>query len=146
MTWKNLQALGRIEPHATSKAELDDLRAAIERNLRDAAIAELSDDNRFNIAYQAAQLAAKMAIACAGYRVKGSGAHQATFQALPLALGASVKKTADYFERCRRKRNDLVYDSEGVVSSADADEILKRAESFQADVEAWIAKRHSSFR
>lgn len=140
-----MQNQGRVEPHVTSKAELDDLRAAIERNLADAAIKELSADNRFSIAYQAALLAAKMAVACAGYRVKGQGAHQATFQALKLALGSSVNTTAAYLDRCRRKRNDLAYDSEGVVSATDATELLKEAKALHKDVKAWIAKHHPTF-
>lgn len=131
-----------MEPHATSKAELDDLRAAIVRNLNDAAIKGLSHDNRFAIAYQAALLAAKMAVACAGYRVKGQGAHQTTFQALKLALGASAHKTADYLDRCRRKRNDLSYELEGIVSATDANELLKEAKALCREVEAWIAKQH----
>ena len=143
MTWKNLQNQSRVEQHVTSKAELDDLRAAIVRNLDDAAIKELSADNRFSIAYQAALLAAKMAVACAGYRVKGHGAHQTTFQALKLALGPSFNNTADYLDRCRRKRNDLAYDAEGVVSTTDAAELLKEAKALRKAVEAWIAKHHS---
>ena len=87
MTWKNLQNQGRVEKHVTSKAELDDLRAVIQRNLDDASIEEL-------------------------------------------------------FDRCRRKRNDLSYDSLGVVSEADVIELEKRAAAFFADVEAWIAAKH----
>ena len=142
MSWKSLQDQDRIEPHVTTKAELGELRAAIERNLNDAEITQLSNDNRFAIAYQAALLVAKMAIACVGYRVKGQGAHRTTFQAMKLALGTSVNVTADYLDRCRRKRNDLVYDSEGVVSSADAAELLKAAKSLYGNVEAWVAKHY----
>lgn len=118
------------------------MRAAAERNLKDASIEELSDDNRFSIAYQAALLTAKMAIACAGYRVKGQGAHHTTFQAIPLALGAKYQPIADYFDVCRRKRNDIVYDSEGIVSLRDVEELLENASQFAADVEAWIKKNH----
>ena len=143
MTWKNLQSQDRVEPHVTSKSELDDLRAAIQRNLDDAAIEALSADNQFAIAYQAALLVAKMAVACAGYRVKGQGAHQATFQALKLALGPTVHKAADYLDRCRRKRNDLAYDSQGVVSATDAAELLKHATALRKVVDAWIAKHHA---
>lgn len=136
---------GRVASHVTSKAELDDLRAAIERNLNDASINELSSDNRFAIAYQAALLAAKMAIACAGYRTTGLGAHQATFQALKLALGSSVNETADYLDRCRRKRNSLAYDAQGIVSDSDAADLLKRAKSLAKDADAWIAKHHPKY-
>ncbi|MEX2138325.1 MAG: SAV_6107 family HEPN domain-containing protein [Pirellulales bacterium] len=142
MTWKNLLDDGRVETHVTSKAELDDLRAVVARNLEDAAIAMLSDDNRFAIAYQAALLSSKMAIACTGYRVKGEGAHHTTFQALKLAMGGSVTKTADYFDRCRRKRNNLSYDSQGIVSSADAKALLEAAEKFHKLVESWIGKNY----
>ncbi len=142
MSWKSLQSQGKVDPHVTSKAELDELRAVVERNLDDASIQELSDDNRFGIAYQAALLSAKMAIACAGYRVKGQGAHQTTFVALKLAMGSSISATADYLDRCRRKRNEMTYDSEGVVSSADAEELFKKAKEFGGTVEAWIAKHH----
>jgi len=142
MSWKNLHSQGKVDPHTTSKAELDDLRAAIERNLADASIPKLSADNRFGIAYQAALLSAKMAIACAGYRVKGQGAHQTTFEALKLALGNSVIPAATYLNRCRRMRNEMTYDSEGVVSRADAEELLKKAKSLHKIVENWIAKHH----
>lgn len=145
MSWKSLRAQGKVDPHTTSKAELDDLRAVIARNLQDAAIAELSADNKFSIAYQAALLTAKMAIACAGYRVKGQGAYQTTFQALPLAMGSSLRAIADHFDRCRRKRNDLAYDSQGVVTETDAAELLRKREEFKERVELWIAKMYSQF-
>ena len=40
---------------------------------------------------------------------------------------ASIAKTASYLERCRRKRNELSYDSAGVVSDTEAAEILTEA-------------------
>lgn len=113
---------------------------AINRNLRDAAIPQLSADNRFGLAYEAALLLGKMAIACAGYRAKGLGAHQATFAAAKLALGTGVKTTADYLERCRRKRNELSYDMAGVVTDTEASEILSQAQTLQATVEQWISR------
>lgn len=142
MSWNTLLAQGKVDQHATSKAELDDLRSAIARNLKDAAIAELSADNRFSIAYQAALISAKMAIACAGYRVKGQGAHRTIFEALPLAMGSGMTLSADYFDRCRRKRNDLTYDSEGIVSANDAIDLAKNAEELVEKVETWIAANH----
>ncbi|MDX1962510.1 MAG: SAV_6107 family HEPN domain-containing protein [Pirellulales bacterium] len=142
MSWNTLLTEGKVTPHQTSRNELADLRGVVARNLADAAIPGLSTDNRFAIAYQAALLAAKMAIACAGYRVKGEGAHRTTFVALKLALGRQYGKMADYFDRCRRIRNDLVYDTEGVVSANDAEELFNTATQFAQSVENWIAKTH----
>jgi hypothetical protein len=135
----------RVETHVTSKQEIDDLRSAVARNLRDAAIDALSADNRFGLAYEAALLLSKMALACAGYRVKGQGAHQTSFLALPLAFGGASKKTAAYFDRCRRKRNAISYDTANVVTDTEVKEILAKAKGFQQTVEAWIAKNHSQF-
>ncbi len=142
MTWRELEDQGRAARHVTSKRELDDLRAVVDRNLRDAAIAGISPDNSLGLACEAALLAAKMAIACAGYRVKGAGAHQATFTGLELALGRRASRAAAYFERCRRKRNDLSYERASLVSRIEAKEILREAARLRDDVEAWIAERH----
>ena len=138
MTWKELLAERRVEAHATSKQELHDLRSAVERNLRDAAVAQISADNRFSVAYEAALLLGKMAVACAGYREKGQGAHQTTPVALKLALGTGIGKTTAYLDRCRRKRNELSYDMAGVVTDTEAAEILTQAKSLQNTVELWI--------
>jgi uncharacterized protein (UPF0332 family) len=145
MTWKELLAEKRVEPHKTSKRELDALRSAINRNLHDAAVPQLSADNRFGLAYEAALLTAKMAVACDGHRVKGQGAHQTMFAALKLAVDSSVAKTASYLERCRRKRNELSYDTAGVVTDTEADEILAQAQALQKTIEEWIAQNHPRF-
>lgn len=145
MNWTELLAANRVEPHATSKQELDDLRKAVERNLRDASLPHLSADNRFGLAYEAGLLLAKMAVACAGYRVKGQGAHQTTFAALKLAVGSTVAKTAAYLDRCRRKRNEISYDTAGLVSETEATEIVRTVGTFRRTVEDWIGKKHPQF-
>jgi hypothetical protein len=125
-----LQADKKIKPHTTSKAELDELRDGVEVKLKDADVKGLSADTRFVTAYGAALLLAKMAIACSGYRLdsKTGGHHRTAFDALLLALGPSSKTLADFFQVCRRKRNEIDYDRAFVASDADADEIVKRAD------------------
>ena len=75
MNWKQLLAQRKLQLHTTSKQELDGLRALIERDLTDAALAGLSADRRFATAYNAALQTAKMVIACAGYRVASTPGH-----------------------------------------------------------------------
>lgn len=145
MTWRDLLTEKRIEPHATSKQEMDDLRSVVDRNLRDAAVPQLSADNRFGMAYEAALLLGKMAVACAGYRVKGQGAHQTTFAALKLALGGGISQTTTYLERCRRKRNELSYDMAGVVTDTEAAEMLTQARALKETVEQWIAAGYPQY-
>lgn len=142
MTWQQLLGQNRIKHHATSKHELDSLHGVVARDLDDAVIPGLSADRSFATAYNAALQLAKMAVACAGCRVSGIGAHQASFVAVELAIGASVANHAAYFETCRRKRNTLDYDVAYIVSDAEASEILEPAQEFREAVEAWISKTH----
>ena len=142
MNWKALETQGRVDQHRTSKSELDGLRKAVARNLADASVVGLSDDGRFGVAYEAALLLAKMAVACAGYRVKGQGQHLTMFQAVVLAVGNSVQAQADYFDRCRRKRNVISYQYAGAVTGAEADDLLAKVRKFEGTVETWIAKYH----
>src|SRR3954454_4202666 len=145
MTWQQLLNLNRVRPHATSKQELDDLRTVIDRDIHDAGIPGLSADRSFATAYNAALQNAKMAIACAGYRVTGQDRHQVSFEAAELAVGANVSTLVAYFELCRRKRNTLDYDVANVVSDTEAAELLQKAQEFKTEVETWIAANHPGF-
>ncbi len=133
-------AEGRVAPHRTSANEIEDLRAAVARNLADAGIEELSTDNRFGMAYEAALLLARMSLACAGYRAKGQGAHWTHFLALPLAMGEEFREIATYFDHCRRKRNTLSYEAAGVTTEPEAEELIQRVIGFRQDVEGRISK------
>jgi len=112
--------------------------------LRDAGISEVSDDRKFATAYNAALQVGKMAIACAGYRVVGEGAHRTTFAAISLAVGRSVSSHGAYFEVCRRKRNRVEYDSSGTISPREAEEVVFKARELRDVVEVWIDTNHPS--
>jgi len=147
MTLKKLHADGRIKPHKSSKTELDELRGGVEVKLQDSKSTSISDDTRFSTAYGAALLLAKMALACAGYRMdsKKGGHHVTAFETLPLCLGSSSKSLANYFEFCRRKRNEIDYDRAHGASRSDADEIVEKVEELASLVEDWIKNNHSAF-
>jgi len=108
ISWQNLLQAQRVKPHRTSRQELDDLRVVVERGLQDAAVHALSADRRFATAYNAVLQLGKIVIACAGYRVVGSGHHLTTFEAVEIAMGSSVAALAMYFDTCRRKSNQIL--------------------------------------
>ena len=146
MTWQQLLAAKRIQPHITSKQEIDTLRAVIDRDLKDAALTGLSADRQFATAYNAVLQLAKIAIACAGYRATARGGHHKTsFEALEWAMGPDVSTWASYFDACRRKRNIVDYDSAHRVSETEAGELLQKARKFRKLVEEWIARSHPQF-
>ena len=105
LTWRRLLEDRLAERHRTSKEELQALRGVVDRNLLDGQVEGLSVDARFSFAYEAGLALATMAIALAGYRIKGPGHHRTTFQALPLALrGVETTDDSHYLDRCRRLR------------------------------------------
>ena len=110
-----------MQPHQTSPRELDELRAVVDRDLKDASIDQLSADRRFAVAYNAIQQLAKMVLACAGYRVSSTkgGHHATTFEATSLILGPAHQDLIDYFDTCRQKRNQVNYDHAGLTSDAE---------------------------
>src|SRR6266513_937105 len=106
MSWKKLQTEGRVRRHKASKKELNELRALIARDLEDAAIQELSDDRRFATAYNAALQTAKMAIACASYKLSstpGSSPVKASTESVARAILDEIEREEeDIFPiRCR---------------------------------------------
>jgi len=145
MTWQTLLASGRVKRHRTSLQEISDLRAVVERDLKDARVEMISSDRRFATAYNAVLQLAKMVTACSGYRVAGIGHHQTAFEALELAMGSQIGKMAAYFDMCRRKRNQVDYDFALVASDTELEELLSTAEEFRTTAEAWISAHHPAY-
>jgi hypothetical protein len=126
---------------------LDGIRGIIARDLADASLPALSSDRRFATAYNAALQAAKMAIACAGYRVSAvPGHHRISLEAVARAVGPAANPYCDYFDRCRRKRNVIDYDSARVATDTEALEIVVKAKEFTTFIEQWIATEHPSLK
>jgi hypothetical protein len=55
-------------------------------------------------------------------------------QAIPLVLGESHRKTAVYLDTCRKKRNTAEYESAGVISEHEAEELVAFTAKFQTEV------------
>lgn len=143
MSWKTLLAARKIHTHHSSKQELDELRAVVKRDLADAALPALSEDRRFATAYNAALQVARMATACAGYRVAAvPGHHALSFECAGLALGKQADKLVLFFDGCRRKRNVIDYSGVQIATATEAAELLQRAQEFSTLVEAWIKSTH----
>lgn len=147
MSWKALLAARKIHAHQSSKQELDELRAVVKRDLADAALPALSEDRRFATAYNAALQVARMATACAGYRVAAvPGHHALSFECAGLALGKQADNLVLFFDGCRRKRNVIDYIGVQIATSTEAAELLQRTQEFSILVESWIKNTHPQMR
>jgi hypothetical protein len=95
-----------------------------------------------NIAYNAALQAATAALAAAGYRATRDQHHYRVIQSLRETLNAEPDVVAA-FDSFRKKRNISGYERAGLVSDADADEMLAIARGLRDEVVAWLRTHHA---
>jgi len=63
-----------------------------------------------------------------------------------LALGKQADHLADYFDACRRKRNEIDYTGATIATTTEAEELLLHAKAFLSLVESWIASTHPALK
>jgi hypothetical protein len=62
-----------------------------------------------------------------------------------LLANRDAQRHTDYFETCRRKRNQIDYTQSHVATETEAKEIVAKATEFYALVENWISSNHPQF-
>jgi hypothetical protein len=132
----------RLAKHKTSKQEIQNLFALVERDIQDAEIDAISNDRRFITAYNAALQLATCALYLSGYKTKPSkgGHHWINFAVLPDILGDGITEYSAYFDTCRVKRNLSDYTSSGVVSLGETEELISEVSKFKGVIQTWIQK------
>ncbi|OGK11385.1 MAG: hypothetical protein A2W80_07555 [Candidatus Riflebacteria bacterium GWC2_50_8] len=138
MTLSNWASNGWLKQHNTSRQEIENLLAMVERDLADARTADLSADWRFGIAYNAALKLCTILLYVSGYRPDRQLAHYRTLQSLALILGENWRRDVDYLDSCRIKRNAVEYDYVGGATIKDAEELINFTEVLKAEVLKWL--------
>ena len=83
---------GWLKPEPTSRDEIRSLLTIVERDLKDANVAGLSEDRRFEAAFSAARTSANIALRASGYRTAvQAGHHLKTIESLELTIKADAK-------------------------------------------------------
>ncbi len=142
MTLENLVAIHKLVAFAPDKAGIARLLAAAERNLADAQLELVSNDNRFDAAYKAILQCAMVALWAKGFRTSTSqpGHHQTAIQSLPKTLGLAPARVI-VLDALRKQRN--VNDYEGdPVSNAALESCLAEAEELLALTQYWLKTEH----
>lgn len=93
-----------LREHQSSKQEIGDLLAVVDRDLRDSQVSGLSADWRLSIAYNAALQAAAACLAAAGFRAARESYHHRVIHSLEHTLGADASLIA-HLDAFRKKRN-----------------------------------------
>ncbi|MEN2472519.1 DNA-binding protein [Burkholderia sp. GS2Y] len=137
MTLQNLLgvSLDAVQP---DREQAMRLFAAAQRNLADAQLAGLSNENRFDAAYKAIMQLAMLALHANGFRTMTSrpGHHQTAIQTLPQTIGLPVARMI-VLDALRKQRNLSDYSGDVVQASA-VNECIASATALMTDVKAWV--------
>lgn len=134
---------GWLRKHVTSKEEIANLMAIVNRDIEDAQVKEISNDWRFGIAYNAALKLATIMLYASGYRTEKNLAHYRTILSLELTIGEHRAADVAYLDACRIKRNIVEYDNVGYASSQEALELLEFAKELKEEVISILQEKYS---
>ena len=142
MSLKDWANNGWLVEHRTSHQEINDLLSVADRDLRDCAAKGLSEDWQLAIAYNSVLQSATAALAACGYRVSREAHHYRVIQSLALTIGMDAIQVSR-LDAFRKKRNISDYERAGIVSEAEALEMVEIAYMVRKTVEDWLRQNHS---
>lgn len=145
MTLLNLLKIQSLVVFNAQREDIQRLLVAAERNLNDAAVTAISDENRFDAAYKCVMQCAMASLQAHGYRPSKSkpGHHQTAIQTLPLTVGLDPKIVV-VLDGLRKQRNINDYDGNPITPTAVA-ECIKQAQALLAHVHGWLAEHRPDF-
>lgn len=145
MTLQNLLKIQSLVEFDAQPEDIQRLLVAAERNLRDAAVTAISDENRFDAAYKGVMQCAMASLMIHGYRPSTSkpGHHQTAIQTLPLTIGLDAG-TVIVLDGLRKQRNINDYDG-NPISPTLVDECIRQAQALLAHVHNWLAQHRPDF-
>ena len=133
---------GWLKAEPASPGEIADLLGIVSRDLQDARVEAISEDRRFEAAFNAARIAANVALRASGYRTAVQvGHHLKTIESLELTVHTDPR----LIQKMRvfsKKRNATSYDSAGNVSDQELEEAINVAELLRQSVIVWLRANH----
>ena len=141
MTLRNLA--GRLLEEITpERSSIQKLLKSAERSIEDSKLEQLSDENRFDVAYKSIMQLANVALQANGFRTLTSkpGHHQTMIQSLPKTIGLD-NDVVIMLDTLRKQRNIVDYSGDLIPPSA-VEECINQADSLYFKVHNWLKKNH----
>lgn len=133
---------GWLKTEPTSRDEIKNLLAIVDRDLKDASVAAVSQDRRFEAAFNAARTAAIIALRASGYRTSAqTGHHLKSIESLEFTIKAD-EKLIQRMKVLSKKRNATSYDAAGNVSNQELELAIRTASELLTGVLLWLQKTH----
>ena len=142
MTLQKWAEYGWLRAEPTSRDEIKSLLTIVDRDLKDANIAAISEDRRFEAAFNALRTAANIALRASGYRTSTQvGHHIKTIESLELTIQANPK-LIQRMKTLSKKRNATSYDSAGNISAQELELAIRTATELRREIVTWLQKKH----
>ena len=142
MSLEKWAEFGWLKTEPTSRDEIKNLLAIVDRDLKDASVAAVSQDRRFEAAFNAARTAAIIALRASGYRTSAqTGHHLKSIESLEFTIKAD-EKLIQRMKVLSKKRNATSYDAAGNVSSQELELAIRTASELLTGVLLWLQKTH----
>lgn len=142
MNLSDWQRNGWLKPRPPNRIEVANKLKVVERDLRVSGDPNTDDDWRFVAAYNAALQCAAAALLASGFEAaKGGVAHHHTIESLRLTVGDDGT-LADPLQAFRAKRGGAVYESVGIASGTEIEELRNLAVELRDRVTAWLRQHH----
>ena len=147
MSLEKLAQLGWYKREPTSPNEIADLFSIVDRCLTDLNVEGISDDLRFQAAYNGILTLTNIALRASGFRVSlGQGHHQRVIESLEYTLttqdGDGRERWIRKIKAHSQKRNTTSYDSAGGVSPNDLAQIIRDLPALRAQIETFLKEMH----
>jgi len=138
---------GKLRPQTAAAPYLNDLLNAAHRNFEAARVLHgRIDEAAFKLYYDGLLQVSRAVLLLEGLRPDDGGQHKTTFLAAGLILGPEFDDLIRKIQQFRVKRNEAVYDPQGLVGASEAEAIYQTSRTFWSKVREHLAKADSQLR
>jgi hypothetical protein len=147
MSLEKLVQHGWYKAEPSSPKEIADLLSIVDRSQADSRVEGISDDLRFQAAYNGILTLANIGLRASGFRVSlGQGHHQRVIESLEYTLttqdATAREKWVRKIKSHSQKRNTTSYDLAGGVSPTELAQVMKDLTLLREQVKAWLKEAH----
>jgi hypothetical protein len=131
-----------LKKEPTAVEEIAELFEIVDRDLKQAANANISGDWRLAMAFNAALQCAAIALRASGYRLPvDEGHHKKTIDSLKHTINPD-SKLIERLDGFRRRRSKVTYDTAGTATEAEVKELIKTANELRDQLKKWLRSNH----
>jgi len=143
---KKLKAEGKLRDHQGEFVQIEGLLQDALKDVKEAkAVIRIGERAPFLLAYQAMLKAGRALLFLENLRPADGAQHRTVVQVCEVILGKSFKDLAYQFENMRRKRNQLIYEYGGLLSSSEIESALDDANDWIRAVARKVKEKNPQF-